>query len=608
MREDKSDESNKAPEAWDGKILVPFCPESQLSGVGRLLEPQQVLWYRREFTVDDIVEGKRCLLHFDAVDYECKVWMNGVELGSHRGGNTPFTFDASAAVRQRSTGESNLVLLRVIDRTDGYQGRGKQKLNPEGIFYTRVSGIWQNVWLEIVPETYVASLHIETSIEPATIRVQAAIVGHGSGLTLRVRAFEGETHDGGSGGGAPKGTDVAAATEKVVVCGGGEGGGGSGVEVASAEPAAKKARLQSTATVNCSLIVPGAKLWSPTTPYLYPLIVEVLDPSGQVLDTLASYAGIRVVGKRRDDRGDLRLTLNGEFLFHWGTLDQGWWPDGLLTPPSEEAMCFDVDFLKQAGFNMIRKHVKVEPRRFYHYCDKIGMLVWQDQVAFCERGVPPWTRFGEVVDAEWPDWAHEQFMAEFKEMIDSLRNAPSIVVWTPFNEAWGQHRTMEVGKWVQEYDPSRLVSIASGGNFWPVGDIASNHNYPHPSFDCARTDKRLDDFVRVVGEFGGHGYVEDVKHVWQNTTAKSWGYGGLPQSREELKERYKESIKRLAELVKTSGVAAGVYTQTTDVEIEVNGLMTYDRHIVKLAAAELAPIHSEFLRIAADAPKNTKET
>ncbi len=328
----------------------------------------------------------------------------------------------------------------------------------------------------------------------------------------------------------------------------------------------------------------NAKLWSPDSPHLYDLKVSLLDASGKVVDEVRSYAGIRTVGKVRDADGHWRFTLNGQAIFHWGPLDQGWWPDGLLTPPSDAGMRADIEFLKAAGFNMIRKHIKVEPRRYYYHCDRLGMMVWQDQVSGGPS--PKWTRLApDPRDADWPDDRHAQFMLELERMIDTLENHPSIVAWVPFNESWGQHRTMEVGAFVARRDPSRLLNIASGGNFWPVGDIVDDHKYPHPgfSFDPARDDR----YVMVMGEFGGHGYPVPG-NLW-DAGRRNWGYGDLPKTEAEYKERYATSIRMLNDL-RRQGIAAGVYTQTTDVEGEVNGLMTYDRRVAKIPAAELAEL------------------
>lgn len=510
------------PESWEGKILVPFSVESTLSGVRRLLHPGEALWYHRDLDLKPS-EGKRTLLNFEAVDYQMTAWVNGKEVGSHTGGNLPFSFDITDALEE----EGGSLVVRVEDSTGGYQLRGKQIPNPHGIWYTPVSGIWQTVWVEEVPSDHISALTVKTQIDG---KVTVDIVGTVSPVDVRI------SHNG---------KEVASAT--------GEG----------------------TITLN----VPDPELWSPDSPTLYDLTATCGD------DSVTSYVGIREVGKERDAEGNLRFTLNGKPIFHWGPLDQGWWPDGLLTPPSDEALLFDIEYLKAAGFNMIRKHIKVEPRRFYTHCDQIGMLVWQDQVSGGTN--PRWTFLEpDPKDAEWPAEAHAQYMKELDIMISTLESHPSIVVWVPFNEAWGQHKTVEVGKWTVKRDSTRLVNIASGGNFWPVGDVVDRHAYPHPDFPFDK--ERFGDFIRVVGEFGGHGL--PVKgHLW-NVEADNWGYGGLPKNAEEYKERYLESLSILRDL-KTKGISGGVYTQTTDVEGEINGLMTYDRKVIKIPAAELKELH-----------------
>jgi beta-galactosidase len=339
-----------------------------------------------------------------------------------------------------------------------------------------------------------------------------------------------------------------------------------------------------------TIAIENAKLWTPSEPHLYGLQVTLLGSDGATVDEVESYAGLREVGRTRDADGHLRFTLNGEVIFHWGTLDQGWWPDGLLTPPSDEAMRYDIEYLKAAGFNMIRKHIKVEPRRYYYHCDRLGMLLWQDHVGGGAK--PAWTRLKpNPEDANWNDNDHAQFMREFETMVDSLENHPSIVLWVPFNESWGQHRTMQVGKWLVRRDPSRLVNIASGGNFWPVGHIVDAHKYPHPEFpfEPQRFDR---DYVKVMGEFGGHGW--PVLGQLYDNTRRNWGYGGLPKTIDEYQDRYRESIDLLVEL-KSQGIAGGVYTQTTDVEGEINGLLTYDRRVAKIPAAELKQIHQPLI-------------
>ncbi len=526
-----------APSTWDGKILVPFCLESKLGGVQRMLDATEALWYRRTFTSRK--SPLRTKLNFEAVDYRCEVYVNGISVGTHIGGNLPFSFDITEAVHD---GENELV-VRVDDATEEYQLRGKQKIDPKGIWYTQVSGIWQTVWLEEVPALHVQDLKIATDAQSGTIRVVPVALG-----STKIKV---EVRDG----------DLLVA--------------------------------QGTGSESVLLNIANAKLWSPSSPHLYNLKISLLDKTGASIDTVESYTGIRSVGKVKDAEGHWRFTLNGKQIFHWGPLDQGWWPDGLLTPPSENAMLFDIEWLKGVGFNMIRKHIKVEPRLYYYHCDRLGMMVWQDQVSGGvgrNKGWPEWTRLQpNPTDAEWPAEAHQQYMAELEGMINNLENSPSIVCWVPFNEAWGQHRTVDVGAWTVKRDPSRLVNVASGGNFWPAGDIVDEHRYPHPGFPFELNENgRFDEYIKVVGEFGGHGYpIPD--HIW-DANRRNWGYGDLPKTLEELTERYRVSIRTLNDL-RGRGIAAGVYTQTTDVEGEVNGLMTYDRKVIKISESELAKIH-----------------
>ncbi len=549
-------QQKEMPSLWNGKILVPYCLESKLGGVQRLLDASEALWYHRSFKATPS-QGTRTLLNFEAVDYRCEVFVNGKSVGKHQGGNTPFSLDITDALRD---GDNELV-VRVEDETEKFQLRGKQTLNARGIWYTQVSGIWQTVWLEEVPARHIHDLKISTDANASTISVRPIVEGEGS---VRIVVKDGDAV-------------VAEGT-----------GGKDAVE----------------------LEIANAKLWTPATPHLYSVEATLLDSAGNALDRVESYAGIRTVGKVKDAEGNWRFTLNGKIIFHWGPLDQGWWPDGLLTPPSDEAMLSDIAWLKSAGFNMIRKHIKVEPRRYYYHCDRLGMMVWQDQVsggAGRNNGWPEWTRLKpNPVDAQWPAEQHEQFMLELERMVDGLENHPSIVCWVPFNEAWGQHLTTEVGQWMVKRDPTRLVNIASGGNFWPVGDVVDEHRYPHPGFPFELdTNGRFDDFIKVIGEFGGHGFPIQG-HLW-DANRRNWGYGDIPKSATEYKDRYVTSITMLNDL-RGQGIAAGVYTQTTDVEGEINGLMTYDRRVIKIPAKELFALHQILFKPAVQAGGRHQET
>ena len=524
----------EVPMKWSGTILVPFCLESKLGGVQRLLSSAEALWYRRSFHLADTV-GHRTLLNFEAVDYRCEVFVNGQSVGTHQGGNTPFALDMTNAVKP---GRNKLV-VRVEDETEEWQLRGKQTRNPRGIWYTQVSGIWQTVWLEQVSKTYLQNVKLSSNAKEGSITIRPEIAGDNRNVRLKI----------------------------------------------TVKDAGKTVQTQTAGIEGCTMTIPNAKLWSPKAPHLYQLSLTLLDEENRELDSVESYTGIRTVGKMLDSDGHWKFTLNGKELFHWGPLDQGWWPDGLLTPPSDEAMLFDIRFLQDAGFNMIRKHIKTEPRRYYYHCDRLGMMLWQDHVSGGQT--PSWTRLRvNPSDADWPEEHHSQFMHELDQMIDTLENHPSIVVWVPFNEAWGQHRTLEVGHWVAKRDASRLVNIASGGNFWPVGDIVDHHHYPHPDFPF--DEKRYAKFIKVIGEFGGHGFpVKD--HLWDEDR-RNWGYGGLPKNKEEYKSRYVQSIQMLKKF-QSQGIAGGIYTQTTDVEGEINGLITYDRNVIKIPAKELQELH-----------------
>jgi len=527
-------ETEQQPEKFVGDILVPFAIESQLSGVQEMLQPNQWLWYRRSLD-HKIPKAHRTMLHFEAVDYHTTAWVNGIELGTHVGSSDPFSFDITEALLEKP-GPAE-ILVKVKDATAESQTLGKQSLTPKGIYYTRVSGIWQSVWIEDVPLRHISRVKLKPRLHASTLRVLPTLGGpRVEGEHLRVTAsFEGQ--------------DVA------------------------------------TADAALSLTFSQIKTWSPEHPHLYDIRIELLGEDDSVIDVIETYAAMRQFGIERDDQKHLRLTLNGEKIFHYGPLDQGWWPDGLLTPPSEDALRFDVDYLKAAGFNMIRKHIKVEPRAFYAHCDRVGMLVWQDMPALGQR--TKWSRMTpNPAELELPEKQRQQFLAEHKAMVVRLENHPCVAMWIPFNESWGQHDTVGVGRWLENMDVRRPINIASGGNFFPVGDVADHHSYPNPKFPL--DDHRFDDFVKVVGEFGGHGFVlED--HRW-DSSMQNYSYGEIPKTKQEYRDRYQSTYQQLMKL-RESGIAAGVYTQTTDVEAEMNGLMTYDRAVQKLTADELRAIH-----------------
>lgn len=529
-----------APDKPDGNILVPFCIESALSGVGKTLGADKELWYTRSFSVPSAWRGKNVLLHFGAVDWQADVWVNGIKVGSHRGGYTAFSFDITAALN--SKGE-NTLQVRVVDGTDtGFQPRGKQVSKPKGIWYTAVSGIWQTVWLEPVPENHITRVLSTPDIDLHTLTVDVT-ASHPSARTI---------------------TEVLVKDGSQIV-----------------------ARGKSINSQPVVLHMPAdAKLWSPDEPFLYD-VEATISIDGRTVDRVASYAAMRKVATQRDSQGIVRLTLNNQPIFHFGPLDQGWWPDGLYTAPSYEAMIYDLDKTKQWGFNMIRKHVKVEPELWYTYCDRIGIIVWQDMPSG-DRG-PEWQNkqyFNGVERLRSPE-SEANFRKEWTEIITQLSTHPCINVWVPFNESWGQFKTQEIVDMTRLLDPTRLINPASGGNFYASGDILDLHNYPGPDmylFDATRAN--------VLGEYGGIGYA--VKgHLWFDD--RNWGYVQF-NSVDEVTAQYEAYAHQLLQFVQR-GFTAAVYTQTTDVEGEVNGFMTYDRRVVKmheqrLRSANLKLIHS----------------
>ncbi len=534
------------PTAWDGDILVPFAVESALSGVGKSVNKDQALWYNSEIVLDKRVQKGRVLLHFGAVDWQCDVYINGKHVGQHEGGFDPFSIDVTAALKK---GAKQQLTVRVWDPTsDGPQPRGKQINNPHGIWYTPVTGIWQTVWLEAVPQTYIVATKQTPNVDASSLKVSAQVDAAQAGDLLEVTAYD-------------QGKQIAAASVAV------------GAEA--------------------DLNIANPQLWSPDSPKLYDLQVKVLR-KGKVVDQADSYFAMRKISVGKDAQGIQRMFLNDKFVFHYGPLDQGWWPDGLHTAPSDEALKFDIVKTKEMGFNMIRKHIKVEPARWYRHCDSLGILVWQDMPSG-DLGGNIW----DMQPGKISNGSHDKqrsaaseaiYKKEWKSIMDVLHNFPSIVIWVPFNEAWGQFKTKEITEWTMQYDPSRLVNSASGGNFAYTGHILDIHNYP----DAAMPDPAIfgDKFVLALGEFGGLGLPVEG-HTWQQKD--NWGYQSF-KNKEELQRRYEEVITNLSSLIPL-GLSAGVYTQTTDVEVETNGLMTYDRKVIKIPEATLKSIHNKLYNV-----------
>jgi len=529
------------PADFEGKILVPFAVESALSGLELRLSPRQSLWYRCRFEIPENWDNKNILLNFGAVDWEATVYVNGVEIGSHQGGYDPFSFDITAALK--ASGEQELVVSVWDPTSEGTQARGKQVTKPGGIWYTPVSGIWQTVWLEPVSKQSISSLKIIPDIDKKQLSLMArSRTGLTEGYEIKVEAFEGEQQ-------------VSAATGK----------------------------LNSALILN----IEDARLWSPDDPYLYDLKVTLLK-NGRKVDEVASYFAMRKISVGTTADGHERLFLNNQPLFQLGTLDQGWWPGGLYTAPSDEALIYDIALTKESGFNMIRKHVKVEPARWYYHCDRLGMLVWQD-MPNGDKGAD-WRGPSGYDGREMQRTAQSahQFRKEWKEIMDDFHHFPSIVMWVPFNEAWGQFNTVEIINWTMDYDPSRLVNGPSGGNFFPAGHTLDQHQYPGPGMPDL--NKHAPEITKgrvlVLGEFGGLGLPIE-NHLWQSD--KNWGYRNY-DDRSELLDNYRNLIRKIPALIE-KGLAAAIYTQTTDVEGEVNGLLTYDRAVIKMDPVEVKKVN-----------------
>ena len=550
--------------APEGKILVPFAIESSLSGVGKRVAKNEALWYEREFVVPKNWKGKNVKLNFGAVDWHAEVYVNNVLIGEHKGGYDPFSFDITTALNK--SGKQKLT-VKVMDATDNsYQPRGKQCIVSTGIWYTPVTGIWQTVWLEPVASAHVQNYYVVSDIDKGEMAVEVDAV----------------TVEG----------DVV----KVAVL---EGGVGYCAENPSTSVVAEAVVADGKAVVK----IDDVKTWSPDSPYLYGVKVWI-ERKGKVVDCVNGYTAMRKISVKADSSLNKynRMALNNELLFHFGPLDQGWWPDGLYTAPSDAALEFDVIKTKELGYNMIRKHIKLEPARWYYHCDKHGIMVWQDMPCIGDHSKKQMeARDADIVKAITNKWSHDSYFnatdaaipqewkdnyyREWANIINAFKNFQCIVVWVPFNEAWGQFDTPAVVKFTRELDPTRLINPASGGNFdfsqgaAAFGDILDVHHYPCPAMNLFERK-----FVNVLGEYGGIGLPVDG-HTW--IIDRKWGYGKVKENSEELMVQYEEYLEMLKTFV-TTGCAAAVYTQTTDVEGEVNGLMTYDRKVIKMDIPRIA--------------------
>lgn len=534
-----------APKKYDGKILVPFSVESELSGVGKALLPEQRLWYRRKFTVGKEFSGKEALLHFGAVDWQCSVWVNGKLVGEHTGGYNPFTFNITDVITE---GENELV-VKVFDPTDaGHQQRGKQILVTKGFWYTATSGIWQTVWLEPVNRCRIDSLRLVPDIDEGVIRINIKRTCKCGGK-LYAKVLEGD---------------------KVV--------------------------FDSEIADKAAIPVPDARLWSPEAPFLYTLLLT-LDCNGEK-DEVSSYFGMRKFSIVKDSAGIPRLGLNNKPYFQRGLLDQGYWPESQLTPPTDEALIFDIEKMKELGYNMLRKHIKEEPLRWYYHCDRLGMLVWQDMISGGQyignvlAGVLPNINI-HVKDSKYksfkrdkPEWRQE-FKDELFGMIDNLYNCVSVCCWVPFNEGWGQFDAKEIGTAIKNYDPSRFVDHASGWHDQGGPEFKSIHKYILPVH--APTARRTAGRPIVLSEYGGYSW-NIVEHAWN--PKRSFGYIMFKNS-EKLSAAYKRLHESQVIPLINKGLCATVYTQVSDVEFEVNGIYSYDRKILKLDADTVRAVNAK---------------
>ena len=551
----------KQPQQYEGRILVPFSPETALSGVGRQLKPDEYLWYRRNFDLPgwDREKGQnRILLHFGAVDQSCEVRINGHKVKRHTGGYLPFEVDISRYALE----SANELIVAVKDLSDtSYHSKGKQKLNAGGMFYTAQSGIWQTVWLEKVPETYIKEIKTVPDIEKKIIRIKVS-----SSYSTDKKNVDKLSRN----------LPIEIKIRKPGLY---------------PDPVVKPSQISTEDMLETAVLAVSDKwieipiesisLWNCETPYLYYFEVKLGD------DRAISYFAMRKFSLETKVHEEfLRICLNGEVQFQNGVLDQGYWPESLYTPPSDAAMIFDIQEMKKTGFNMVRKHLKIEPQRWYYHCDRLGIVVWQDMVNggsyykhwFVTYGATllSWLRipmrdvYPRLLSRE-AKAGRLEFIREMKETIRLLGNHPSIAAWVIFNEGWGQFQTEDMTRIVRRLDPNRLIDQASGWFDQGGGDFSSLHNYFFKLFIRPERER-----ASVLSEFGGYSYREPGHCAKE----KLYGYG-ICKNKKDLEKRFLERWSGVRNLI-PQGLSASIYTQWTDVEEEVNGVFTYDREVRKI--------------------------
>lgn len=547
----------------EGKILVPFSPETALSGVKRQLMPEETLWYRRKIVIGKKQENKRLLLHFGAADQECRIYWNGEKVGEHLGGYLPFTLDVTDCVEE---GENILIVIcRDISDT-GWRARGKQKLKAKGMFYTAQSGIWQTVWMEWVPEVYISQLRILPDYDGSCLRVEAKLAGRETDETPKCVERQ-DIRENPPGSDRRKGNSTLC-TLRILE------GAGNRQPICTAQGVRKGNKIVFTAELL------NFRPWTPESPFLYDLEISIGD------DTVYSYFGMRTFTVEKQEDGIRRFCINHKPYFLNGVLDQGYWPEGLYTAPADQSFINDIMNMKKIGFNMMRKHCKLEPLRWYYHCDRLGMVVWQDmvnggetynmiRVCYTQAIIPALKK-----KAGWSAKAsgrqnmegRREWLKECRETVHHLFNVTSLAVWVPFNEGWGQFATQKVTDMIRSIDPTRPVDAASGWFDFEGGDFKSEHNY----FDELINPKDRTGRASVISEYGGLA-LKIEGHVFND---RSYGYRNLKDEREFTHDF--AALQNRLKLLEKEGLSGAVYTQVTDIEEEINGIYTYDRKKCKI--------------------------